>query len=183
MAQAIVEELLKVQQAIMDAAVRTAGHALDPSDIQDIVQDVNIRVLTGSFDPAKGSMAAWAASMAHNRAIDFIRRKNRRAVPASDALADEPEENDQVRIEDIDISDPHAEDVLHMIAADRQLGKAEQVLASLPPDDLHFLLISMDEDFKYADYAKVLGMTEVALRVRKYRITTKLRDALLAALS
>lgn len=176
-------ELLKVQHVIRSVVFKVAGHSLDKNDLQDILQEVNLRVLSGGYDPARGTMAAWVSYIAHNKAIDALRRWSRRAKPASDAMdqateggaGDEDALANSNGIGDIEMADPHTEDILQALTRERMTGKIESVIGQLASDDLHFLLISLKSDFSYEDYAKDLGTSDVALRVRKHRLVEKLR--------
>lgn len=176
-------ELLKFQNLIRAVVTNVAGHAIDRNDLQDIIQETNIRVLTNTFDPARGSMAGWVSTIAHNQAISALRRMSRHAPPSSDALdaaesgGSDPDEP-HVNLGSVDIADPATEDILHILTRERLAEKIEAVLGQLNPDDVHFLLISCREDYSNAEYSKKLGVTEVALRVRKLRLGEKLRALL-----
>jgi RNA polymerase sigma-70 factor, ECF subfamily len=166
-------ELLKFQGLIKAVVTNVAGHCLCQSDIQDLVQDTNMKVLTNTFDPARGSMAGWVSTIAHNLAVSALRRTSRHAIPDSDALEDA-----EVGIGDIDVSDPNADDVLYILAREQKLAKIQSLLSKLDPDDQHFLIVSMRDDFDAEAYAKKLGVTPVALRVRKHRLGERLRAML-----
>jgi RNA polymerase sigma-70 factor, ECF subfamily len=53
----------------------------DAAEAQDIVQDVFLQLWhkAGSYDPARGSVFGWAATLTRNRAIDRVRMRKRRA--------------------------------------------------------------------------------------------------------
>jgi RNA polymerase sigma-70 factor (ECF subfamily) len=50
-------------------------------DTDDVAQEVLLTIWkkSSSWDPSKGSLSTWIASIARNRAIDLIRKKNRRS--------------------------------------------------------------------------------------------------------
>jgi RNA polymerase sigma-70 factor (ECF subfamily) len=50
-------------------------------DTEDVAQEVLVTIWkkSSTWDPSKGSLSTWIASIARNRAIDVIRKKNRRS--------------------------------------------------------------------------------------------------------
>ncbi len=83
----------------------------DPAQSEEVAQEVLLEVwrMAARFDPAKGSAATWAMTIAHRRAVDRVRsvtasaeREKRTSVllPAGDDVADEVEaslERERVR--------------------------------------------------------------------------------------
>ena len=83
----------------------------DPAQSEEVAQEVLLEVwrMAARFDPAKGSAATWAMTIAHRRAVDRVRsvtasaeREKRSSVllPAGDDVADEVEaslERERVR--------------------------------------------------------------------------------------
>jgi RNA polymerase sigma-70 factor, ECF subfamily len=74
----------------------------DPAQSEEVAQEVLLEVwrMAARFDPAKGSAATWAMTIAHRRAVDRVRsvtasaeREKRTSVllPAGDDVADEVE--------------------------------------------------------------------------------------------
>ena len=53
----------------------------DLEDAEDVTQDVFMSIWrkASAWSPSRGSLTAWVASIARNRAIDIIRSKNRRS--------------------------------------------------------------------------------------------------------
>src|SRR4051812_21705837 len=173
-------DLVEVQGLIHAVVTNVAGHALSKADLHDLVQETNLRVLTHTFDATRGSLHGWVSSIARNLAIDAIRRVYRQAIPDSDSLNtaehNDHEQNVSLSIGSIDLTDPNAADVIEIITREQRLAKVQEVLDALHPDDLHFILISIKEDFDYESYAQKLGVTAVSLRVRKFRLGEKLRQ-------
>lgn len=58
---------------------KTAFH-LSPQDLEDIVQDIFVKVLKsiGSFDRKKAAFSTWIFRIAHNLCVDLIRKQGRR---------------------------------------------------------------------------------------------------------
>ena len=85
-------------------AVRSVGVPLTPSDVEDIVQDVFLKLLgelrANRFSP-DDDLGAYAAAVARNAAYDFMRRLSRlrkRNVYGVDPMVvaeDEPERDEQ----------------------------------------------------------------------------------------
>jgi RNA polymerase sigma-70 factor, ECF subfamily len=80
------------------------GVARDPSLSEEIVQEVLVEVWRAAsrFDPARGSVLAWVATIAHRRAVDRVRSEQRstererraaRPVIAYDEVADTVADN------------------------------------------------------------------------------------------
>lgn len=181
-------DITKYQHIIRSVVVRMAGPTSCTADLEDVAQDVLIRLLeTGlaNFDAKRGSIEAYIAVMARSMTIDMWRRKKRAPIAASDEMDarenggyDEGEQHHSSYLSGEDITD-HSEGALELLIREEQRGRLESVIKKLSPDDQHFLLISMQPDYDNRAYAERLGLTEVALRVRKFRLAERLR-ALLA---
>lgn len=80
----------------------------DPAQSEEVTQEVLIDVWrrAASFDPARGSAAAWVMTMAHRRAVDRVRREHastereqRAAPPDPPARHDPVAEEVEIRLE------------------------------------------------------------------------------------
>jgi RNA polymerase sigma-70 factor (ECF subfamily) len=62
----------------------------DPTEAQDLIQDIFLQAwrTAGSYDPGRGSVFSWLATLVRNRAIDRIRMRQRRAELLSQAAPD-----------------------------------------------------------------------------------------------
>lgn len=62
----------------------------DSAEAQDIVHDVFIQLWqkAADFDPARGTVFAWAATLVRNRSIDRVRMRQRRAEILHDSATD-----------------------------------------------------------------------------------------------
>lgn len=184
--------LEKYQSIIRVVVARMAGPKTCKADIDDVIQNVNLRLLESgldNYDPNRGSIEAYIAVMARSMTIDAWRRKKRAPIAASDAIEasenggynDSSGDGRSYTYVPAESMTDHSEDALAMLLREEQRNRLEKAIKKLSPDDQHFLLISMRPDYDNQAYAKRLGMTEVALRVRKFRLAERLK-ALLAAL-
>jgi RNA polymerase sigma-70 factor (ECF subfamily) len=62
----------------------------DDAETKDVVQDVFLQIWrkAGTFDPARGSVFGWAATLTRNRAVDRVRMRKRRAEILAESAAD-----------------------------------------------------------------------------------------------
>ena len=62
----------------------------DATEAQDLLQDIFLQSwrTAGTYDPSRGSVFSWLATLVRNRAIDRIRMRQRRAELLSEAAPD-----------------------------------------------------------------------------------------------
>jgi len=62
----------------------------DDAEAKDVVQDVFLQIWrkAGTFDPVRGSVFGWAATLTRNRAVDRVRMRKRRAEILAESAAD-----------------------------------------------------------------------------------------------
>jgi RNA polymerase sigma-70 factor, ECF subfamily len=70
----------------------------DPAQSEEVAQEVLLEVWRSAsrFDPARGSAAAWALTMAHRRAVDRVRSENAGARREQKAAPDLMQEDSDV---------------------------------------------------------------------------------------
>ncbi len=163
--------LSEYQNLIHRVVSRVAGHSLSADDISDVVQEVNLRLCDPArrpdHDPDRGNVESWVAVMSKSMTIDYLRGLNRRA-PLNAVLTTERAE---WAAEAADVKD----DALHLLLDQERQAMMHEAIKQLPMDDQHFLLISMRDDYDAETYAKRLNVKPVALRVRKIRLSERLR--------
>lgn len=62
----------------------------DDAEAKDVVQDVFLQIWrkAGTFDPVRGSVFGWAATLTRHRAVDRVRMRKRRAEILAESAAD-----------------------------------------------------------------------------------------------
>ncbi len=70
----------------------------DPAQSEEVAQEVLLEVwrTASRFDPAKGSAAAWALTIAHRRAVDRVRSENASSRREQKAVFEAATEGDNV---------------------------------------------------------------------------------------
>lgn len=101
--------------------------SLGPDDVCDALADAML-VLAGTFDPSRGSLAAWFLFLAHQQAVTAIRAQRRRRE--SRQLDDVPEPA---------VAAPHG---LEQLLAEERLVRVREALAVL--SDLERSVIEAD---------------------------------------
>jgi RNA polymerase sigma-70 factor (ECF subfamily) len=126
----------------------------DPALAEDLAQEAFLRAwrALASFDPER-RFASWLLRIAHNAAIDALRR--RRTMPlVSLVMEDDGEEEGRER-ELPDLAAPNPEER----AAGRDLARAlERALSSLREEYRAALLLRFGQQLSYEEIAEVLSL-------------------------
>jgi RNA polymerase sigma-70 factor (ECF subfamily) len=135
----------------------------NPSEAEDIVQDVFIRVLQNQHQlPAIHDLRVWLVRIAWNLAID--RRRSIR-----------PDQMDELFAAAL---------VARSIPADQALTEAAEIAAvlheieRLPKHERHALLLSAVDELTTPEIATLLNRSESATRALLFRARTRLRERL-----
>lgn len=135
----------------------------DPSLADEVTQEVFVEIwrLAPRFDPSRGSAKAWAATVAHRRAVDRVRseqsRRNRddadgrQTVPAFDQVS---------------------ETVLAGLDRDRLV----ESMSTLSPAQREAVTLAYYGGHRYRDVAALLGVPEGTVKTRIRDGLIKLRD-------
>jgi RNA polymerase sigma-70 factor (ECF subfamily) len=138
---------------------------LGREDAEDIVQDVLLAVhsVRSTYDPARPFLP-WLMAIAHNRAVDAIRRMSRRSARET-AVPEYPETSDQAEsnLPGEEYGDPEA---LRLAVAELPEGQRKAI------EMLKFRELSLKEA------AGESGMSVGALKVAVHRATRTLRVVL-----
>ena len=130
----------------------------DPAQSEEVAQEVLLEVwrTASRFDPARGSAAAWALTIAHRRAVDRVRSENagsRREQKAAPALADDA-------------------DVAELVVATMDHQRVRRCLDGLTELQRESIKLAYYGGYTYPQVAELLG---VALGTVK----TRIRDGLI----
>lgn len=138
------------------AAVR--GIAPVPGDIEDLTQDVFVRLckddfrLLRSYDPARASLSTWLTIVARSTARDALRRRRPDSVP----------------IEAV----PEAQLAVDPVEPVRKLKLPEALLS---PRQREILAMLYDRDMEVAEIARTLGIDPQTVRSAHHKAMLKLR--------
>ncbi|HEV8459452.1 MAG TPA: sigma-70 family RNA polymerase sigma factor [Gaiellaceae bacterium] len=145
-------------------AYRLAVRVLrDPALAQDAVQDAFLAVwrTAAAFDPARGKASTWLLTLVHRRAVDVVRREDRRrAEPLDDApvaAGDAVDESAEVR---------------------EERRRVQAALAQLPPDQREALELAYYGGLSQSELAERLGVPLGTVKSRMFTGLSKLRDLL-----
>jgi RNA polymerase sigma-70 factor, ECF subfamily len=130
----------------------------DPAQSEEVAQEVLLEVWRSAsrYDPARGSAAAWALTIAHRRAVDRVRAENasaRREQKAAPALV-------------------HEEDVAEVVTTSLECQRVRRCLDGLTELQRESIKLAYYSGYSYPQVAQLLG---VALGTVK----TRIRDGLI----
>jgi RNA polymerase sigma-70 factor (ECF subfamily) len=133
---------------------------MDTAVSEDLVQNLFYRILRyrHSFNTSAGSFKSWMYQMARNLYADHCREKLRLAAVMR-SVDDYPEDIAEKR-------EGYKE---------QDFEKLKKALAGLGAVDREVIVLSRYEGLKYADIAKMKGMTLSAVKVQAHRALKELR--------
>ena len=132
-------------------------------EAEDMTQQVFLKALRSisSFKWKGVSFSAWLFRIAHNQAIDYLRRKTKRvAVPLNESLASSGDDPQLT-------AEQHA-DVEQLISVAKHLTRAQREVISL----------RFAADLPVAEVAKTMGRSEGAVKALQHSAVVSLRKAL-----
>ena len=137
----------------------------DPSLAEDILQDTWLRVMDrlDRYDPAR-PFAVWLFRVAHNCAVDLLRKQSRQGVFAGPQQNEEGESRDP--FEQIPDSGPSA--LEHLVGEELQASVAA-VFADLPQHYREVLTLRFHEELRLEEIAQVLGAPLSTVKTRVQR--------------
>lgn len=145
----------------------------DPAEAQDVVQDVFIQLWNKAADyqPARGSLFAWAATLTRNRALDRVRMHKRRGEIIRESAADiQPVQDSQ---------ETDSGDVLWL----REKAIAvRSALAGLPTEQRTAIELAFFSGLTQQQIAEQLGDPLGTVKARIRRGLLRLRDTLASRL-
>lgn len=143
----------------------------DRETAEDLAQEAFLRAFRAlpSYDPTR-RFASWLLRIAHNAAIDALRRRGPRTVP----LGAPVDEEDGPELEVADTTRPDPEQA----AAGRDLGRQlEGALRSLRPEHRTALLLRFRDELSYEEIAEVMGIPLGTVKTFIHRARQELAKA------
>ena len=137
----------------------------DPAQSEEVAQEVLLEVwrTASRFDPARGSAAAWALTMAHRRAVDRVRSENagsrREQKAAPDLMAEES-------------------DVADVVAATLDAQRVRRCLDGLTVLQRESIELAYYGGYTYPEVAQLLGAALGTVKTRIRDGMIRMRDCL-----
>ncbi len=135
----------------------------DPALAQDAVQDAFLTAwrTAPSFDPARGAPSTWLMTIVHRRAVDVVRREERRrASPLDDAP----------------VASGDATDEAVELRADRL--RVQRALATLTANEREAIELAYYGGLSQSEIAERLGVPLGTVKSRMFAGLARLRDTL-----
>jgi len=127
--------------------IRYASRITGCNDVaQDVVQDTFIRLFrkwTGDFEPSP-MLSSWLYRVAHNRAVDAVRRRARRSVVETQLAEERPD------------SVPPA---IGVTAVGEQALRAEAALRRLDAREQQLVILKVYEEKSYREISEITGLS------------------------
>ena len=164
---------------VLDALIEQYQHRLlrylahmtgNRATAEDLFQETWIRVLEkGHQYDGKSRFATWLMTIAHNLAIDHLRKH----TPAS---LDEMRDSEDVAPFEPVAAGPSP---FEQVAAIEDTARIQAALLSLPPIFREVLVLRFQEQMKLEEIAKLTGVPLATVKTRLYRGVIALRPALM----
>ena len=137
----------------------------DPAQSEEVAQEVLLEIwrIASRFDPAKGSPAAWALTIAHRRAVDRVRSENASSRREEKAAPDLSEEID---------------DVADVVAATLDGQRVRRCLDGLTELQRESIKLAYYGGYSYPQVAQLLGVALGTVKTRIRDGLIRMRDCL-----
>ena len=137
----------------------------DPAQSEEVAQEVLLEIwrTASRFDPAKGSPAAWALTIAHRRAVDRVR---------SETASSRREEKAAVDHSSLD------DDVVEVVAATLDRQRVRRCLDSLTELQRESIKLAYYGGYSYPQVAQLLGAALGTVKTRIRDGLIRMRDCL-----
>lgn len=175
---ALLREVARGSETAMEALYERYGTACyrlarrvlaDAHLAEDVVQQVFLTLWQGSgYDPSRGSLSTWLLGVTHNKAVDMVRREERRRAerlgPAQEEIAAATPGPDEVAWESL-----------------RAL-QAREALRTLSGEHREVLLLAYYGGFTQSEIAEMTGLPLGTVKSRTLHAMRRLRSALASSL-
>lgn len=140
----------------------------DASSSEEVTQDVFLRVWNraSSYAPDKGKFTTWLFRIAHNRAVDELRKRKRDKSRHADDIADHYD------LESSDISPPEA------AVAKSEYASVRKALSTLPDPQRQVVELSYFKGLTQSEIADQTGQPLGTVKTRMRLALRKLHTAL-----
>jgi RNA polymerase sigma-70 factor, ECF subfamily len=157
------DELAAVVYGVVLKVVR------DPSQSEEVTQEVFVEMwrLAARFDGSRGSVRAWATTMAHRRAIDRVRSEQSTRDRQQRQVANILPDHDEV-----------AERVATGIETEFDRARVRRALSMLSPTQREALELAYYGGHTYREVAVLLGVAEGTVKTRIRDAMIRMRDEL-----
>ena len=137
----------------------------DPAQSEEVAQEALLEVWRAAsrFDPAKGSPAAWAMTIAHRRAVDRVRSENACSLREQKAA--------------LDLAGGH-EDVAETVTATLEHQRVRRCLDSLSELQRESIKLAYYGGYSYPQVARLLGVALGTVKTRIRDGLIRMRDCL-----
>jgi RNA polymerase sigma-70 factor (ECF subfamily) len=139
----------------------------DPAMAEEVTQEVMVELWRQAprFDAERGSVASWAATVAHRRAVDRVR--------SSQSARD----RDQ-REHDATLPDARHDEVAEQVEDRLERDRVTAALAVLTPVQRESIELAYFSGYTYREVAVVLGVPEGTIKTRIRDGLSRIRDQL-----
>ena len=136
----------------------------DPAQSEEVAQEVLLELwrTASRFDPARGSGAAWALTIAHRRAVDRVRTENassRREQKAAPDLTDE-------------------QDVAEEVTTSLEYQRVRRCLDGLTELQRESIKLAYYKGYSYPEVATLLGVALGTVKTRIRDGMIRMRDCM-----
>jgi len=137
----------------------------DPAYSEEVAQEVLLEVwrTASRFDPAKGSPAAWALTIAHRRAVDRVRSETASSRREEKAAVDHSSPDD---------------DVAEVVAATLDRQRVRRCLDGLTELQRESIKLAYYGGYSYPQVAQLLGVALGTVKTRIRDGLIRMRDCL-----
>jgi RNA polymerase sigma-70 factor (ECF subfamily) len=136
----------------------------DPAQSEEVAQEVLLEIwrTASRFDPARGSGAAWALTIAHRRAVDRVRSET--ASSRREQKAAEPQ--------------PAEDDVAEVVAATLEHQRVRRCMGGLTELQRESIKLAYYSGYSYPQVARLLGVALGTVKTRIRDGLIRLRDCM-----
>lgn len=139
---------------------------VDATLAQDVVQEVFLAFWRrNTFDPQRGSVSTWLLTITHHKAVDAVRREDRR-------------HSRQTTLEALDSSGAAEPEPLEQVRARLRADEVRAAMSRLPAEQREALLLAYYGGYTQREISAMTGVPLGTIKTRTMAALRKLRDSL-----